>query len=266
MSDGALFRCRALRYHAAGQMKIATRPVIRIGTAGWAIPRTVADRFAASGSALQRYAGRFDAAEINSTFYRPHRPDTYARWRDAVPEGFRFAVKLRRTVTHEKRLVGAGPDLAAFCKEVGALGERLGPLLVQLPPSFAFDEGVVARFFGELRQHTDGPAACEPRNASWFTPEAASVLAEHRIARVAADPAKVPEAALPGGWAGLRYHRLHGSPRMYYSSYDPEILASLATALTRSDAAETWCIFDNTTSGAAAANALALAELAPAIR
>ena len=246
-------------------MQIATR-VIRIGTAGWAIPRAVADCFGQSGSALQRYAGRFVAAEINSTFYRPHRPDTYARWRDAVPEGFRFAVKLRRTVTHEKRLVEAGSELAAFCKEVGDLGEKLGPLLVQLPPSFAFDEGVAARFFGELREHTDGPAACEPRNASWFTPEAALVLAEHRIARVAADPAKVPEAALPGGWPGLRYHRLHGSPRMYYSSYDPEMLARVATALTQSDAAETWCIFDNTTSGAAAANALALAELVPAIR
>jgi uncharacterized protein YecE (DUF72 family) len=85
------------------------------------------------------------------------------------------------------------------------------------------------------------------------------LLTSHHVARVAADPARHPLAGEPGGWAGLRYWRLHGSPRMYYSAYDDTHLAALAERL-KASAVETWCIFDNTTSGAAAANALDLAK------
>jgi uncharacterized protein YecE (DUF72 family) len=231
---------------------------IRIGTAGWAIPRAVADRFPAQGSGLQRYAARFSCAEINSTFYRPHRPATWARWAETTPEGFRFAAKLPKAITHEARLVDCESALAVFVAEVRQLGEKLGPLLVQLPPSLAFDPAVAGAFLAELRRLFAGPVACEPRHASWFEAEADRLLVAHEVARVAADPARTPAAGEPGGWPGFAYWRLHGSPQMYWSSYDDPTLRALAQALKDSQAAEAWCVFDNTTSGAAAANALDL--------
>ena len=232
--------------------------MIRIGTAGWAIPRAVADAFPLVGSAIERYAARFDAAEINSSFYRPHRPGTYARWAAAVPESFRFAVKLPKAITHERRLVDPDPILDVFLEAASLLGRKLGPLLVQLPPSLAFDQVVADAFFASLRARTGAMVACEPRHPSWFEPTADRLLGDYRVARVAADPAKVPAAAVNGGWRGLAYFRLHGSPRMYYSRYDDDFLAGLAARLHGTEADEIWCLFDNTTSGAAADNALTL--------
>lgn len=231
---------------------------LRLGTAGWTIPRAVADRFPSAGSGLQRYAGRFGAAEINSTFYRPHRASTFVRWRESAPEGFRFAAKVPKAITHEARLVGCQPALHAFLAQVADLGEALGPLLVQLPPSLAFDTGVAESFFAGLREAFDGQVACEPRHPTWFTADADALLYGRRIARVAADPARIPEAGRPGGWRGLAYWRLHGSPRMYFSPYAPAFLEALAAAIHRLEADEAWVIFDNTASGAAAADALAL--------
>ena len=77
---------------------------ILIGTAGWNIRRDSAQHFAESGTHLARYAARFQAVEINSSFYRPHRTSTYARWADSVPSEFRFSVKLPKQMTHELRL------------------------------------------------------------------------------------------------------------------------------------------------------------------
>ncbi|MDP8917154.1 MAG: DUF72 domain-containing protein, partial [Pseudomonadota bacterium] len=230
---------------------------VRIGTAGWSIPRRVAEAFPAEGTGLERYAARFDAAEINSTFYRPHKPATLERWAASTPEHFRFAVKLPKAITHERRLADALAPTEEFLESLAPLGARLGPVLVQLPPKLAFDPPVAEAFFRGFRALFDGALACEPRHGGWFGPEAAALLAEHRVARVAADPARVPEAAEPGGWPGLVYHRLHGSPRIYYSEYEPEFIDTLAQVIAPS-AVETWCVFDNTVSGAAAANALAL--------
>lgn len=234
--------------------------MIRIGTAGWTIPRRFANDIPSSGSGLERYAAVFPAVEINSTFYRSHKPETYARWASVVPEGFRFAAKLPKTITHERRLVDSGALLEGFLKEVSLLGRKLGPLLIQLPPSFAFDNADAEAFLRQLRSLTGNAAACEPRHASWFEPEAGDLLTQYRVARVAADPARVPAAAVPGGWPELAYYRLHGSPRMYYSEYDETFLSSLAARMSGSPAAETWCIFDNTASGAAAGNALTLTK------
>jgi len=229
----------------------------RIGTAGWAIPRPVADRFPPDGSGLERYAARFDAAEINTTFYRSHRPQTYVRWAETTPDGFRFAVKAPRTLTHERRLVDVSHLLDGFLDEARLLGAKLGPLLVQLPPSLAYEPAVADAFFEMLRARHDGPVACEPRHGTWLEAEAEAMLRAFQVARVAADPARHPSAGEPGGWRGLDYWRLHGSPRIYYSAYGAAALADLAARL-RERPAESWCIFDNTTSGAAASDALDL--------
>ena len=227
---------------------------VRVGTAGWSIPAQYAGDFAAAGSHLQRYAARFSAVEINSSFYRPHRPATYARWAASAPADFRFAIKMPREITHARRLVGAEEPLDRFLGEIAALADKLGPILVQLPPSLQYDEVSAAAFFSDLRGRFAGPVVCEPRHASWFTTVADPTLARFRIARVAADPAPAAGAGQPGGWPGLIYRRLHGAPRVYYSAYAPEALDKLAAAL-RQEKAESWCIFDNTARGAAANDA-----------
>jgi uncharacterized protein YecE (DUF72 family) len=222
----------------------------------------VRDRFPPAPSLLQRYAAVFSAVEINSSFHRPHRPATYARWAASVPGHFRFSVKLPRSVTHEAGLAGPSQPLQRFLGEVGALGERLGVLLVQLPPSLGFDRQVAARFFDYLRGSYAGLVACEPRHPSWFGEEAEALLRATRVARVAADPAIAPEAGTPGGWTGLSYWRLHGSPRMYYSAYTAEELVRLGDAIAGVEG-EAWCIFDNTAAGAAAGQALDLVARFP---
>jgi uncharacterized protein YecE (DUF72 family) len=230
----------------------------RIGIAGWAIRREHSARFAHVGTHLQRYATLFNCVEINSCFYRPHRLSTYARWAESVPPNFRFAVKLPKVITHELRLAGAAAALDQFLAETSGLGEKRGPILVQLPPSFAFDAATAENFFDELRNRYDGEVVFEPRHETWFTTEVESLLRERRIARVAADPARVPSAADPGGYDRIVYYRLHGSPRTYYSAYPAEVLADIAKVLEERAAQgiDTWCIFDNTALGAATTDAL----------
>lgn len=237
------------------------RPVI--GTAGWVIPAADRPVFPAEGSTLQRYATRLDGVEINSSFYRPHRRTTWQRWAESVPDGFRFAAKMPKTISHAHRLAEVDALLDQFFEEVSGLGEKLAVLLLQLPPSFAFDAELFAGFLSTLSARTAVPVACEPRHASWFTREADALLAGLRVARVAADPARVPEAALPGGWHGLSYWRLHGSPVMYRSAYGEARLADLSAVLTEDSARDrpVWCMFDNTASSAAMSDALRLSQL-----
>lgn len=236
---------------------------VRIGCAGWSLPRDSWPQFSATGTHLQRYAQRLNAVEINSSFYRPHQPATYARWAGSVPPDFRFSVKLPKTITHEKRLRDCAPLLQSFLGQACTLGDRLGCLLVQLPPSLAFDDSTVLPFFRDLCARHPGAVALEPRHASWFTPEADAVLTEQKIGRVLADPVLHAAGVSPGGWPGLVYVRLHGSPRMYYSSYGTETLRALADRLREAadGGANVWCIFDNTAAGAAVDNALELSEL-----
>lgn len=235
---------------------------IHVGCAGWTVPKQHAARFPSVGTHLARYAAQLPAVEINSSFYKPHKPATYMRWAESVPEGFRFAVKVPKEVTHTRRLVGAGDVLERFLREATALGETLGPLLVQIPPSLAFSVIVAERFFEDLRDRFDGHVAFEPRHASWFETRADKLVAKYRVARVAADPAVVAPAAEPGGWDGLAYYRLHGSPRVYYSDYLSDDLDAVAEKLSAAAAQSTavWCIFDNTAAGAATANALGVLD------
>jgi uncharacterized protein YecE (DUF72 family) len=234
--------------------------MICIGTAGWSIPALYADAFAGVGTHLQRYSARLPAAEINSSFYRPHQRKTYERWAASVPDNFRFSVKLPRSITQEHRLKDYDALLSRFLAESAGLGAKLGVILVQLPPTLTYDADVAANFFAALRQGTKAAIACEPRHASWFTQKADAALKKWHVARVAADPPRAPADGAPGGWQGLRYWRLHGSPRVYYSDYDAKALKALAKKLVPGD----WCIFDNTAAFAALGNALTLAGLTDA--
>jgi uncharacterized protein YecE (DUF72 family) len=245
-------------------------PHIRIGTAGWSLPRAAADAFPGEGSHLQRFARVLHCAEINSSFHRSHRQAVYARWAEATPPGFAFCAKLPRAITHDARLRAARVGLRRFLDEASGLGDRLAVLLVQLPPSLAFEPRQARTFFRLLESMFQGAVVCEPRHASWFEPAADRLLLAARVGRVAADPARWPAAAVPGGWLGpdgdgagaVVYYRWHGAPRTYWSSYEDEWLQARVAELLRWPAtAHCWCVFDNTASGAAASNAIRLRDL-----
>jgi uncharacterized protein YecE (DUF72 family) len=236
-------------------------PVL-VGTAGWSITRNERPLFPGEGTHLERYARVLPVAEINSSFYRPLRPELYAKWAASVPHGFRFSVKVPKAITHELRLLDCERPLADFLDQAAALGDRLGCLLVQLPPSFEYDASLAGAFLAVLRALHDGPVVMEPRHETWFTAEAERVLEEFDVGRVAADPARVPAAGRPGAAPGIAYFRLHGSPRIYWSRYDDAFIDALATQVlaARRSAREVWCIFDNTASSSALPNALELVE------
>ena len=230
-----------------------------VGCAGWSQISGTEAFAELKGSRLERYASVLSAVEINSSFYRAHRQTTYERWAASVPKTFRFSVKLPRAITHTLRLSRAEALLAQFSLETAGLAEKLGCVLVQLPPSLQFDVAVADGFFEEMRNTFPCMIACEARHASWFSADANAMLSAHAITRVMADP--------PKGQVGPHvpttpssYMRLHGSPRIYYSSYSDAYLAKVVTEMAAyvEKSAPAWVVFDNTASGAALGNALAV--------
>ena len=191
---------------------------VRIGTAGWSIPRAAAFRFESAGTHLERYSRLLRCAEINSSFHRPHAAATYAKWRDSTPVDFRFAVKMPRTITHELKLQDARTPFVTFMDQTDGLAEKRGPILVQLPPSLSFDASVVTPFLDVVRNVYNGPMVCEPRHATWFSAAVASLLDRYRISRVAADPPPVPEATLPR--VGRRSHTFGCTDRRGRTGHD----------------------------------------------
>jgi uncharacterized protein YecE (DUF72 family) len=242
----------------------------RIGCAGWALDKALQPRFPSAGTHLERYAAIFPCVEINSSFYRPHKPGTYRRWAESVPPDFRFSAKVPKEITHTRKLRDFDAPLDRFLSEVRMLGGNLGPLLIQLPPSARFDPESAEPFLAGFRGRFEGLLALEPRHPTWFAPGPEAMLKAFRVARAAADPAVVPAAAEPGGWPGFVYRRLHGSPKIYYSGYGPDRLDAYAQAIASESAAPargeagSWCIFDNTAEGHAIPDALSLqARLVP---
>lgn len=243
-----------------------------VGTSGWSLARSVAPGSAPDLTGLERYAEYFNCVEINSTFYRLPRPTTLERWRDSTPAEFRFAAKLPRAITHEAALDVSATEVSDLCKLLTRLEPKLGPLLIQLPPSLSFDAGIARlarKLFAQLTRAGAGQLVLEPRHPSWFDSRSEELLIEHRVARAAADPARGANSLEPAGCRDFAYFRWHGSPRMYFSSYSPEALTALARQIRTLGSGpsepDVYCFFDNTALGAAAINALSLkAELAAA--
>lgn len=239
------------------------RHQVKVGCAGWSIPRQHAHLFGPGESLLSRYASRFSVVEINSSFYRPHQRATYERWADTVPRQFRFSVKIPRTISHELGLRAAGPALDQLLTECEGLGAKLGGFLLQLPPSLVLDARVASAFLRGFRHRSDAPLVCEPRHASWFTTQADALLERYEVARARVDPVPAPAAAGPGEDRVWPYWRWHGSPRIYYSAYSEQELVALAAKVSTQRQATNapWVIFDNTAHGFAAANAARLQDL-----
>jgi uncharacterized protein YecE (DUF72 family) len=225
-----------------------------IATAAWTIPKEMVGRFGTGGSVLGRYASVFDGVEVNSTFYRRHKKSTFARWAASVPERFRFAVKVPKEITHTRAMREIAEPFSNFLEDIAPLEEKRGPLLCQLPPSLAFDADALDSAFKTIRDRENGQIVIEARNQSWASDEAFQLLKDYAFDRVFADPSPV--------WqredfdAPPVYLRLHGKPRIYHSSYTDEEIRSFA----HMSASDSWCVFDNTASGAATKNALAMLD------
>lgn len=226
-----------------------------VATASWSIPRKVADRFAKEVSGLARYASVFDGVEINSTFYRRHKTSTFARWANAVPDSFRFAVKFPKEISHTRAMKNIAEPFNRFLEGIAPFGKKRGLLLCQLPPSLVFDADVLETAFKTMRNADDGPIVIEVRHKSWASAETLDLLKSYAIDRVLADPAPV--------WPAEdfdkppKYVRLHGKPKIYHSSYTDEKISAFSALL----APDSWCVFDNTASGAAIEDALSMLKM-----
>ncbi|WRS29750.1 DUF72 domain-containing protein [Actinomycetaceae bacterium MB13-C1-2] len=264
--------------------EMASKPkgLARIGTSGWKYPEW-RGKFYPKGLVqrleLSYFAQRIHSLELNGPFYGLMRPSTYQNWASEVPDGFRYAVKGWKTVSHLRRLRDVEKPLSDFfASGLLELGDKLGPVLWQLPPSLRFDAPTLNDFLKQLPATTAEAAgiagvsapdrsvqlryALEPRNQTFSDPEAVAILKEHDVAMVTSDnPDRFP--IFHEVTASFAYFRLHGTPKMYYSDYSDEQLAVWAGAMTRllQEGRDVYCYFDNTAGGRAPYNAMSLAEV-----
>jgi len=236
-------------------------PKVVIGTSGWNYDhwRGV---FYPQGLAKTRwldyYAGIFSSIEVNATFYRSMRPSTFEKWGQNTPEGFLWSVKANRFITHIRRLRDAAGPLHSFLESLRPLGDKLGPILFQLPPSLAFDEGLLRDFCALLPRGER--YTIEARHGSWLCDDALSCMMESGIAWCISDTAgRYPYREELT--ADFTYIRLHGSKRLYASCYTESELREWASKI-RAWGKDAYVYFDNDFMGYAPENALRLRELA----
>jgi uncharacterized protein YecE (DUF72 family) len=236
--------------------------MIRIGCSGWNY-RHWRGLFYPEGLPVKRwfehYAAHFDAVEVNATFYRLPEAGTFAKWRDQAPPGFRYAVKAPRFITHMKKLKDCEHPTAEFLARVRHLGETLGLVLYQLPPSLRFDRDRLRAFSALLPP--DLAHAIEPRDPSWLTDEPLSLLHEAGIGVCAHDmPGRGDNASATGK---LAYVRFHGASGKYIGRYAEDMLSRWAGWLRAEEAKgrTAWAFFNNDIHGHAVEDARVLREL-----
>lgn len=202
---------------------------IRIGIGGWNYApwrETFYPEGVTQKNELSYAAGRLTAIEINATFYRSQKPQTFAAWRDAVPEGFVFTLKAPRYATNRKLLAEAGESVRRFAEGgLTELGDKLGPLLWQLAPTKRFDLDDVAAFLALLPGEANGRRlrhAVEVRHPSFRSPEMVELARRHGVAVVWAADSKYPEIADPT--ADFAYVRLMGTRAGEALGYDDAAL------------------------------------------
>lgn len=232
-----------------------------VGTSGWQY-RHWRGRFYPPGLPVNRwleyYADRFPTVELNSPFYKLPERSAFARWRDRVPPDFVIAVKMSRYLTHIRRLRDPAEPVARFLDRASALGDRLGPVLLQLPPNLPADPAALAAVLGHFPSHVQ--VAVEPRHSSWWTEPVRAVLAAHGAALCWADRLGQPLTPL---WrtAEFGYLRLHQGAEGPYPSYPPALLSSWLDRLTAAfePTATVYVYFNNDQGGAAIADAATFA-------
>jgi uncharacterized protein YecE (DUF72 family) len=217
-------------------------------------------RFIKSGERLAFYAQHFDTVELNVTFYRMPAAAAFRGWRDAVPDGFVFAVKASRYLTHIKRLVDPRPSVEYLMERAGELGDRLGPILLQLPPSLETDLERLDRTLEAFGSETR--VAVEPRHKSWFVPDVCEVLRRHGAAFVLADR-KGPITPLwsTSGWFYLRMHQGLARPRPCYGEGALRSWVNRLRELPVGDGTSGYVYFNNDHRACAVRNAAEFMEL-----
>jgi uncharacterized protein YecE (DUF72 family) len=200
-----------------------------------------------AGQRLDFYATRLPAVEINNTFYRMPRAEMLAGWNERVPPTFRFAIKAPRRITHQQRLKGAEQSLAQLADACGVLGEKLGPILFQLPPFFKKDLGVLREFLSVAR---GGRAAFEFRHASWFEEDVYDALRSGAAALVSGDPDDAPESLPLVPTASWGYLRLRAP------AYSDAALDAWAARIAQQPWGEVFVFFKHEVQGPAFAQSL----------
>jgi uncharacterized protein YecE (DUF72 family) len=232
--------------------------VIYVGTSGWQYDWWKHEFYEGASKAawLERFAARFPVVEVNNSFYQLPREETFHRWRTQTPNGFLFAVKASRYITHIRRLRDAEEPVRRFWSNARRLGPKLGPVLFQLPPNLKAEperlEALLRLLPPTMR------AAFEFRHPSWATDEVTALLDRAGAALVLADRpgARVPQV-ITGGWTYLRFHQ--GSRTG--PDYARPKLRRYADRLTEMDAREAWVFFNNDSGGAAVRDAITLTGL-----
>ena len=236
------------------------RKEIRIGTSGWTYPhwqkRFYPDDWPKSRW-LEYYVQHFDTVELNATFYRLPKPQTFRNWNARTPGDFLWALKANKYITHTKRLNDPEEPIERFYSAASGLEEKTGPILFQLPPSLAFEDKAFQRFCRSLKpsyRHT-----LEVRHPSWLCDRVYAILAQHNIAFCIADTAgRYPYDEVLT--ADFVYVRLHGSKKLYASDYSEEELQVWAGKI-KAWGKDTYLYFDNDFSGYAVKNARRLKQI-----
>jgi uncharacterized protein YecE (DUF72 family) len=237
---------------------MASQHQIRIGTSGWQYKdwrEVLYPKGLAQSRWLGRYAEVFDTVELNNSFYGLPSAEQFERWKAAVPSGFTFAVKFSRYLTHVRRLHDPVGPVHLFLERASHLGEHLGPVVVQLPPTLANDAINLERTLESFPKHVR--VAVEFRHASWFVDEIKAILEAHNAALVWADRRgrlQNPE------WrtADWLYLRLHGGSGPA-GNYGDRVLDNHARTLARVDG-DVYVYCNNDMTGNAVRNALTLAR------
>jgi uncharacterized protein YecE (DUF72 family) len=232
---------------------------VRIGTSGFLYEHWRPQFYppSARGAELEHYAKYFDTVELNVTFYRMPSAETFRSWAGRVPEGFLFAVKASRYLTHVRRLQQPEAPVSLLMERVGELGAHLGPILVQLPPDMPID---LPRLEATLNAFPAGTrVAVEPRHASWFSDDLRSLLTAHDAALCLADRrGPVTPQWQTADWTYLRFHGGRSSPRPCYSA---NALGTWATRIRESGGTtpDAFAYFNNDHQGCALRDAAWLA-------
>jgi uncharacterized protein YecE (DUF72 family) len=235
---------------------------VRIGTSGWHYPHwkeVFYPRELEPERWLDYYRRHFDTAEINNSFYRLPQAGTLKDWKETVPDGFVFAVKASRYITHMKKLKDPRQPLSGFLQRAGELDGRLGPVLFQLPPRWHCNPERLEAFLRLLPK--DGRFAFEFRDPSWFDDRVYSLLQEAGAAFCIYQLAgKMSPKEVT---ADFVYVRLHGPGGAYQGSYTVSDLSGWAGAFSAwaRSGKDVYCYFDNDDSGHAPRNALRLKEM-----
>lgn len=237
---------------------------ILVGTSGWDYPEWVGRVYPPKGAQdrLRYYSDLFPVVEVNTTFYRLPPPGVVRSWLRRTPSGFRFALKFPQRITHDRRLVRAEGELEPFLSLVRPIQEsgRLVAALLQLPPSLAFDEGLVRAFYESLPPQL--PVAVEFREASWLAPESLALLREFRFAYTVVDEPLLPARLdVTAPFSYVRFHG-HGQPVWYDYLYRPDELEPWVSRLQAlADSTDSvYVFFNNHFRGDAVANGRTLSE------